>query len=59
MPTYNFEGKTREGLVKKGVIVADSVAAAESQLRAQSVMPTTIKAKPKDLTEIIPMTFKE
>ncbi len=55
MPTYNFEGKTREGLVKKGVIVADSVAAAESQLRAQSVMPTTIKAKPKDLTEIIPI----
>ena len=55
MPTYNFEGKTREGLVKKGVIVADSVAAAESQLRAQSIMPGMIKAKPKDLTEIIPI----
>ncbi len=55
MPTYNFEGKTREGLVKKGVIVADSVAAAESQLRAQSIMPGMIKAKAKDLTEILPI----
>ena len=54
MPTYNFEGKSREGLVKKGVIAAESVAAAEAQLRAQSIMPTSVKAKPKDLAEILP-----
>ena len=54
MPTYNFEGKTREGLVKKGVIAADSVAAAEAQLRAQSIMPGSIKAKSKDLAELLP-----
>jgi type IV pilus assembly protein PilC len=55
MPTYNFEGKTREGLIKKGVIVADNAAAAEAQLRAQSLMPTSVKAKAKDLAEIIPL----
>ncbi|MEE9279787.1 MAG: type II secretion system F family protein [Myxococcota bacterium] len=55
MPTYNFEGKTREGLTKKGVIVADSAAAAESQLRAQSLLPTSIKPKPKDLAELLPI----
>ncbi len=54
MPTYNFEGKSRDGLVKKGVIAAESVAAAEAQLRAQSIMPTLVKAKPKDLAEILP-----
>ncbi len=54
MPTYNFEGKSREGLTKKGVITADSAAAAEAQLRSQSILPGTIKAKPKDLAEILP-----
>ncbi len=54
MPTYNFEGKTREGLTKKGVIVADNVAAAEAQLRGQSLMPTSVRAKSKDLAEILP-----
>ncbi len=54
MPTYNWTGKTREGLVKKGVVVAANVEAANAQLRSQSIAATSVKAKPKDLAELLP-----
>ncbi|HTO05824.1 MAG TPA: type II secretion system F family protein [Myxococcota bacterium] len=54
MPTYTWVGKTREGLSKKGVIVAEDVEAAMTTLRAQAITPTTVKPKGKDLTEIFP-----
>ena len=58
MPTYNWVGKTRDGLSKKGVIVAEGVEAAMATLRAQAITPTTVKPKPKDLSEIFPFLQK-
>lgn len=49
MPVYAFEGRTRAGAMKKGVIEAASEAAAMAQLRAQQIVPSLVKAKPKDL----------
>ena len=49
MPVYAYEGRTRAGASKKGVIEAASEAAAMASLRAQQILPTAVKAKPKDL----------
>lgn len=49
MPVYAFEGRTRAGAMKKGMIEAASEAAAMAQLRAQQIVPTLVKAKSKDL----------
>ncbi len=54
MPAFNWEGKTREGLVKTGGIIADSADAATAQLRAQSILPSAVRARPKDLSEYLP-----
>jgi type IV pilus assembly protein PilC len=54
MPTFTWVGKTREGLSKKGVIVAADVEAAMTTLRAQAITPTTVKPKGKELSEIFP-----
>jgi len=59
MPTFNWAGKTRDGLAKKGVIVANDVEGAMTTLRAQAITPTTVKLKPKDLSEIFPMLQKK
>jgi type IV pilus assembly protein PilC len=58
MPTYTWVGKTREGLSKKGVIVANDVDAAMTTLRAQAITPTSVKPKAKDLSEIFPFLQK-
>lgn len=49
MPVYAFEGRTRAGGMKKGMVEAANEAAAMAQLRAQQIVPTLVKAKPKDL----------
>lgn len=49
MPVYAYEGRTRAGAAKKGVIEATSEAAATAALRAQQILPTRVRAKPKDL----------
>jgi type IV pilus assembly protein PilC len=54
MATFQWEGRTREGTVKKGTLVADSETAALAQLRAQSVSPIRVKPKAKDLAELLP-----
>ena len=54
MGTFLWEGKTRDGTLKKGVIVADNDAAVMSQLREQNIMPVRVRTKPKDLAEMIP-----
>ena len=51
MPVFAWEGRTRQGTTKKGVIEAANEAAVQAQLRAQMITPTTVKAKPKDLLE--------
>jgi type IV pilus assembly protein PilC len=54
MATYLWEGKARDGSLRKGVMVADSDAMVMSQLRSQNIMPTRVRAKPKDILELIP-----
>jgi type IV pilus assembly protein PilC len=45
MPVFAWEGRTRQGQIKKGVIEAASEAAAMMQLRTQAIVPTSVKAK--------------
>ena len=54
MPVYNWQGRTREGAKKKGVLEAANEAAATAQLRSQGVLPTKVRLKPKDVEEIFP-----
>ncbi len=51
MPVYNWSGKTRSGVKKKGVMEAVNEAAVMTQLRAQSIAPVKVKLKPKDIFE--------
>jgi type IV pilus assembly protein PilC len=51
MPVYTWEGRTRQGTTKKGMMDAASEAAVMAQLRAQMIMPIAVKAKPKDILE--------
>jgi type IV pilus assembly protein PilC len=54
MQVYTWKGKTREGTVKKGEMQAANEAAVMTQLRAQMLVPVTVKAKGKDLEEYFP-----
>jgi type IV pilus assembly protein PilC len=58
MAVFQWEGKARDGSLKKGTMVADSDAMVMSQLRSQNIMPTRVRAKPKDLLELIPLIKK-
>lgn len=49
MPVYVYEGRTRAGAMKKGIIEASNEAAATAALRAQQILPTVVKAKSRDL----------
>ena len=51
MPVYLWEGKNRQGVVQKGEIEAINEGAVRVHLRAQRILPTKVKAKPKDLLE--------
>ena len=44
MPVYSFEALTAEGSTRKGVIEADSVKAARSALRGQSLVPLKVES---------------
>jgi len=45
MAVYTWEGKTRQGTIKKGTMEAANEAAVMVQLRAQMISPVTVKAK--------------
>ncbi|MCX5739602.1 MAG: type II secretion system F family protein [Proteobacteria bacterium] len=45
MPVFAWEGRTRQGQLKKGVVEASTEAAAMMQLRAQSIIPVSVKPK--------------
>jgi len=49
MPVYAYEGRTRTGAKKNGLIEAVSEAAATTALRAQQIMPSVVKARQKAL----------
>jgi len=52
--TFQWEGKTRDGTMRTGVVVAADADAAVAQLKAQNIMATSVKTKPKDLSEYFP-----
>jgi len=53
MPVYTWVGRARGGEVQKGELEVADEAAVRSHLRRLRVIPTKIKAKPKDLSEYI------
>jgi type IV pilus assembly protein PilC len=58
MPTFQWEGKTRDGTVRNGTIIAETSEIAIAQLKAQSLMVTSVKAKAKDISEYLPFLKK-
>jgi type IV pilus assembly protein PilC len=54
MPTFEWQGKTRDGAVKSGFISAQSSEAAIAQLKSQNILPTDVRAKAKNLSEYFP-----
>jgi type IV pilus assembly protein PilC len=53
MPTYQWEGKTREGSVVSGVMASGSTDEVTQQLKSQSIMASSVKVKAKDLSEYL------
>jgi type IV pilus assembly protein PilC len=49
MGKFAWEGKTRNGKTQKGVMEAANVAAVQSSLRRQGIMPSSVKEKGKGL----------
>jgi type IV pilus assembly protein PilC len=58
MPVYTWEGRTRQGATKKGILEALNEGAVTAQLRAQGILPVKVKAKPKDVSELLPFLQK-
>ncbi len=54
MAVFVWEGRTRQGTIKKGSMEAANDAAVMAQLRAQMILPLTVKPKPKDVMEYLP-----
>jgi type IV pilus assembly protein PilC len=54
MPVYLWKARTRQGTIKKGELEASNDAAVMAQLRAQMLLPVTVKQKPKDVSEYLP-----
>jgi type IV pilus assembly protein PilC len=54
MPVYLWKARTRQGTIKKGELEAGSDAAVMAQLRAQMLLPVSVKQKPKDVSEYLP-----
>jgi type IV pilus assembly protein PilC len=52
MPTFIWEGKTLQGVLKKGEMEADDKAAVMATLRAQQVFPSKIKEKGKGILDM-------
>jgi type IV pilus assembly protein PilC len=58
MPIYKWEGKTLKGLLKKGDMEAPDEVAIRIHLREQSIVPTKILAKGKEITISWPFNKK-
>jgi type IV pilus assembly protein PilC len=52
MAVYVWAGKTRDGGVRKGEMEAKTAEVATAQLRSLGIVPSKIKEKPKDISEI-------
>ena len=53
MPSFQWEGKARDGTIKQGVMAAPNNEAVTASLRAQAIMPTKVRAKGKELSEYL------
>jgi type IV pilus assembly protein PilC len=53
LPIFNWKARTRQGTVKKGEIEAANQEAVMVQLRAQLLLPVTVKEKAKDISEYL------
>jgi len=53
VPIYLWNGKTRDGAMKKGELEAASAEGVMGQLRSQGIVPGKVKEKPKDISEIL------
>ncbi len=49
MAVFVWEGRTRQGTVKKGVMEAEDTAAVMATLRSQMIIPVTVRAKSRDI----------
>jgi len=54
MAVFSWKARTRQGAVKKGVMEAQNDEAVLAALRAQSLLPITVKPAPKDLLAFLP-----
>jgi type IV pilus assembly protein PilC len=54
MAIYQWKGRTRQGTLKKGEIEAVNEAAVMAQLRAQMLLPVSVKEKARDVSEYLP-----
>jgi type IV pilus assembly protein PilC len=52
MPVFTWSGRTRQGANKKGVLEANDKDGVMAQLRAQGILPVSVKEKPKNLEDI-------
>ena len=50
MPNYSWKGRTRAGLVKEGVLAADSKEMALASLRRQNIVVTGIRERGKEIS---------
>lgn len=54
MAIYTWKARTRQGTIKNGEIEASDDQAVLTQLRAQLLMPVSVKKKAKDVSEYLP-----
>jgi type IV pilus assembly protein PilC len=59
MPKFNWQGKSRDGQVRSGTMVADHSDAVIQALRTQAIAATRVKPAPKSLEELIPLLRKK
>ncbi|MBW2294287.1 MAG: type II secretion system F family protein [Deltaproteobacteria bacterium] len=52
MAVYTWSGRTRQGANKKGVLEANGKDAVMAQLRAQGILPISVKEKAKNLEDV-------
>ncbi|MDP6980170.1 MAG: type II secretion system F family protein [Myxococcota bacterium] len=52
MAVYTWTGRTRQGANKKGVLEAGDKDGVMAQLRAQGILPISVKQKPKNIEDV-------
>lgn len=49
MPSFTWKGKTRAGVLREGVLIADNQSAAEAALRRQAINVTSLRERGKEI----------